>query len=276
MKRSSLSLVLRILSLLLGVVGVLLMIRSTELGLAQADSLTGGEEYDSGTRFWLVQQSGIAAYRTLGAVLAGVGLFHALRPFSLPEMQRIGTIPESEREQTSVSAEAPIRPVESADGIGRMTGGAPRTDTASRIIHVPPKTVYWAFVDPDVLVRWLPPEGMRGRIERFEPYAGGAYRMVLTHTGASGPFEGKSSADTDIVEGHFVELVPGEKIVQAFRFDSPDPAFAGEMIMTWTLAPVGERTEVTVVCERVPPGIGRREHEQALASTLANLERVVG
>ncbi|NGZ76954.1 ATPase [Saccharibacillus sp. VR-M41] len=163
---------------------------------------------------------------------------------------------------------------EFAHGAGQASHGS-RTDSASRLIKVRPQKLYWAFVDPDLLVRWLPPEGMRGRLERFEPQAGGAYRMVLTYTGASDSFEGKSSPDTDIVEGRFVELVPGEKIVQAVAFDSPDPAFAGEMLMTWKLEADGEGTKVTVVCEHVPGGIGKREHEQALASTLQNLERIV-
>ncbi|OWA33531.1 ATPase [Saccharibacillus sp. O16] len=150
-----------------------------------------------------------------------------------------------------------------------------RTDTVTRIIKASPQTLYWAFVDPDVLVRWLPPGGMRGRIERFEPQAGGSYRMVLTHNGSSGSFEGKSSPDSDIVEGRFIELIPGERIVQSVSFDSPDPAYAGEMTMTWKLEAVQEGTQVTIICEQVPGAIGKRDHEQALAESLANLERIV-
>jgi len=272
MKKSSLSFALRGISLLLGIVGILLVLRSTELGLAQADSLTSSQdEYGSGTRFWLVQQSGIAAYRTLGAILAGVGLFQALRPLSRLEMQRI-TVAAEQEPGVHVADSLPTSGFEQG-GASRVQG--PRTDTASRTIQASPQKLYWAFVDPDVLVRWLPPEGMRGKIERFEPQAGGAYRMVLTHEGTSGSFEGKSSPDRDIVEGRFLELVPGEKVVQAVAFDSPDPSFAGEMRIIWKLEPDGDRTKVTVVCEQVPAGIAKKEHEQALASTLRNLDRIV-
>ncbi|WP_245608685.1 SRPBCC family protein [Saccharibacillus sacchari] len=274
MKKSSLSFALRGISLLLGIVGILLVLRSTELGLAQADSLTSSQdEYGSGTRFWLVQQSGIAAYRTLGAILAGVGLFQALRPLSRLEMQRITVAAEQEDGVHVANSNSLPTSGFAQGGASRVQG--PRTDSASRVIQASPQKLYWAFVDPDVLVRWLPPEGMRGKIERFEPQAGGAYRMVLTYTGSSGSAMGKSSTDTDIVEGTFVELVPGEKIVQAVTFDSPDPAFAGEMRMTWNLQAAGSGTEVTVVCEQVPSGIGRKDHEKALASTLQNLERIV-
>src|SRR5262245_5555859 len=56
-----------------------------------------------------------------------------------------------------------------------------RVDSASRIIHAAPDKIYRAHMDPHALVSWLPPEGMTGRIEQFEPRVGGTYRMVLTY-----------------------------------------------------------------------------------------------
>ena len=84
----------------------------------------------------------------------------------------------------------------------------PRTDTASRVIAAPPERVYGAFVDPDALIAWLPPDGMIGRFERFDADPGGSYRMVLTYADASGA-PGKATADSDIVEGRFLDVVPG-------------------------------------------------------------------
>ncbi|MCQ4088380.1 SRPBCC domain-containing protein [Saccharibacillus sp. JS10] len=274
MKKSSLAWTMRGISLLVGLVGVWMVLRSTELGLSQADTLTSNrEEFSSSTRFWLVQQSGIAAYRTLGAVLAGVGLFQALRPLQPIELSRFTFDEESDsRRSSETSTPSPVGLTKSNPVVDQQ----PRQDRAIRKISASSQKIYWALVDPDVLVRWLPPEGMRGRIEKFEPQVGGAYRMVLTYPSGS-PNVGKSTTDTDIVEGRFVELVPGERIVQAVRFDSPDPSFAGEMRMTWTLeaASNGDGTIVTVSCDQVPNGIGKKEHEQSLDSTLRNLERIV-
>ncbi len=39
---------------------------------------------------------------------------------------------------------------------------------ASRIIKAAPEEVYAAFMDPDVLVAWLPPAQMTGRIHAFD------------------------------------------------------------------------------------------------------------
>jgi uncharacterized protein YndB with AHSA1/START domain len=160
-----------------------------------------------------------------------------------------------------------------------MRGGSARTmgrtDKASRIVTASLATVYNAFVDPAALVEWLPPKGMIARIETFEPKAGGHYRMALTYDAPDPSVRGKASEDTDIVEGRFVELVPNDRVVQIVTFESDDPAFAGEMKMTWSLRPVAGGTEVSIVCENVPEGISAEDHAAGLSSTLDNLAEFV-
>lgn len=145
-----------------------------------------------------------------------------------------------------------------------------RTDAAFRIIAAAPARLYAALADPDALVQWLPPEGMTGRIEIFEPRPGGRYRMILTHDDA-GTGLGKTDADSDAVEGEFVELVPDQRVVQRVRFESDDPSMAGTMTITWRLDSLPEGTRVTVTCDDVPPGIRRKDHLAGLRSTLENL-----
>lgn len=145
-----------------------------------------------------------------------------------------------------------------------------RTDTAARVVAAPPHRVYGALVDPEALVAWLPPAGMTGRFERFDARPGGTYRMVLTYADASGA-PGKATADSDVVEGRVVELVPGERVVQAGEFESDDPAFAGTMTTTWTLTPTDGGTTVTIRADGVPEGISPDDHAAGLASSLANL-----
>ena len=48
----------------------------------------------------------------------------------------------------------------------------------SRIIKVPRKAVYQAFLDRDAVASWLPPETMTGRVHTFGPREGGAGRCV--------------------------------------------------------------------------------------------------
>jgi uncharacterized protein YndB with AHSA1/START domain len=145
-----------------------------------------------------------------------------------------------------------------------------RTDTASRVIAASPDRVYAALVDPDALAAWLPPDGMSGTFERFDARPGGSYRMVLTYADASTAV-GKATADSDIVEARFVDIVPGVRVVQAVDFVSEDSAYAGTMTMTWEVSSVDAGTRVDVRADDVPAGISAEDHAAGLASSLANL-----
>jgi uncharacterized protein YndB with AHSA1/START domain len=145
----------------------------------------------------------------------------------------------------------------------------PRTDTIARTIAATPHAIYQAFIDPEVLTQWLPPTGMTGRINAFEPRPGGRYRMTLTYDDPT--ISGKSGDNSDVVEGRFVELVPDERVVQQFDFASDDPAFAGIMTMAWSLAAVPGGTEVTIRCNNVPDGISKQDHIEGMGASLANL-----
>jgi uncharacterized protein YndB with AHSA1/START domain len=146
----------------------------------------------------------------------------------------------------------------------------PRTDRASRVIAAPPDRVWTALVEPEALRAWLPPSGMIGRFERFDGRPGGSYRMVLTYSDPSSA-PGKATVDSDIVEARFVDIVPGERLVQAVDFVSDDPAYAGTMIMSWEVTAVDAGTRVNIVAEDVPDGISAEDHAAGLASSLTNL-----
>jgi uncharacterized protein YndB with AHSA1/START domain len=145
-----------------------------------------------------------------------------------------------------------------------------RTDIASRVIAAPPADVYAALVDAEALVAWLPPEGMTGKFERFDPRPGGSYRLVLTYTDAAAA-SGKATPDSDIVEARYLDIVADARVVQAVDFVSDDAAFAGTMTMTWEVSAVDGGTRVDITADHVPDGISAEDHATGLASSLAKL-----
>ena len=145
-----------------------------------------------------------------------------------------------------------------------------RTDTASRVIAAPPDRVYAALLDPEALISWLPPRGMSGRFERFDARPGGSYRLVLTYADAA-TAPGKATADSDIVDVRFLDLIDGLRVVQAVRFVSDDPLNAGTMTITWELSAVNAGTRVDIRAQDVPAGISAEDHAAGLASSLDNL-----
>ena len=110
-----------------------------------------------------------------------------------------------------------------------------------RVLRATPERVYRAFLDPDAMVKWMPPNGFTGKVHQLDAQVGGAYRMSFTNL---------SSGGSHSFGGKYLELVPDQKIRHTDRFD--DPNLPGEMITTLTLRAVSVGTELTIVQEGVP------------------------
>ena len=76
---------------------------------------------------------------------------------------------------------------------------------------------------------------------------------------------GKTTDDSDVVDTRILDVVPGERLVQAVDFASDDPAFAGTMTMTWSVEPQGDGTRVVILAEDVPSGISAEDHGEGIA-----------
>lgn len=85
---------------------------------------------------------------------------------------------------------------------------------------------------------------------------------------------GKATADSDVVDARFVEIVPPSRIVQAVDFVSDDPAFAGTMTMTWKVTAAESGTRVDIIAADVPEGISAEDHVAGLTSSLAKPRRL--
>ena len=121
-------------------------------------------------------------------------------------------------------------------------------------------------------MKWLPPPNMMGRALEYRFEQGGRYRVELRYRDGGA---GKTTGDSDVSKGTFVELVPGRRIRQTVEFESGNEALASGMTMTWTFEPRQGGTQVTVTAEGVPPEIGREDHLEGLTASLENLARFV-
>jgi uncharacterized protein YndB with AHSA1/START domain len=123
---------------------------------------------------------------------------------------------------------------------------SPSTNTVRlhRVLRAPPERVYRAFLDPDAMVKWLPPHGFTGKVHHMDARPGGSHRMSFTNfgTGKSHSFGGK-----------YIELTPHERIRYTDQFD--DPNLPGEMQVTIALKKVACGTELSIVQEGLPPAI---------------------
>ncbi|MBA3387231.1 MAG: SRPBCC family protein [Chthoniobacterales bacterium] len=110
-----------------------------------------------------------------------------------------------------------------------------------RVLHAAPEKIYRAFLDPDAMAKWLPPNGFTGKVHEMDAKVGSSHRMSFTNftTGQSHSFGGT-----------YVELLPHERIRYTDKFD--DPNLPGEIQVAITLKEVSCGTELDIVQEGVP------------------------
>lgn len=117
----------------------------------------------------------------------------------------------------------------------------PSTIKLHRVIAAKPDKIYRAFIEPDAIASWLPPNGFVCTVHELQAEVGGKHRMSFRNftTGHSHSFGGS-----------YLELVPGERLVYTDRFD--DPNLPGEMKVTVTLKAVSAGTEINIEQQGVP------------------------
>jgi uncharacterized protein YndB with AHSA1/START domain len=113
-----------------------------------------------------------------------------------------------------------------------------------RVLRAPKQRVYRAFLDPDAMVKWLPPHGFTGKVHEMDARVGGGYKMSFTNFNS-----GKSHS----FGGTYIELTPHERIRYTDKFD--DPNLPGQMQVAITLRQVACGTELAIVQEGIPSAI---------------------
>ena len=101
-----------------------------------------------------------------------------------------------------------------------------------REFDAPPDKVFRAHTDPELLARWLGPNGAEWRIEHFDCRTGGSWRYVHVSGGEEHGFH-----------GCFHEVRPSELIVQTFTYEGLPEHVALEKLTLEDLG--GGRTRLT-------------------------------
>jgi uncharacterized protein YndB with AHSA1/START domain len=140
----------------------------------------------------------------------------------------------------------------------------PNTVRLHRVLATKPGKVYRAFIEPDALAKWLPPNGFTCTVHRLDAKVGGTHKLSFRNftTGLSHSFGGT-----------YLELKDGERLRYTDKFD--DPNLPGEMQVTVTLKPVTVGTDVSIVQEGIPDAIPVEACYLGWQESLRNLARLV-
>lgn len=110
-----------------------------------------------------------------------------------------------------------------------------------RVLRAKLERVYHAFIDPDAMVKWLPPNGFTGKVHHMDAKVGGTYKMSFTNF---------STGHSHAFGGTYLELVPNQRLRYSDRFD--DPNLPGDMITTIELKQVSCGVDLSITQEGIP------------------------
>ena len=133
-----------------------------------------------------------------------------------------------------------------------------------RVLTAKPEKIYRAFLEPDALARWLPPNGFTGKVHHMNAKVGGDFRMSFTNF---------TTGTTISFGGEYLELVPHERLRYTDVFD--DANLPGVMTVTVELKKVSVGTELTVTQEGIPDLIPLEACYLGWQQSLRNLARLV-
>jgi uncharacterized protein YndB with AHSA1/START domain len=140
----------------------------------------------------------------------------------------------------------------------------PSTVQFHRVLRSTPERLYRAFIDPDAMVKWLPPNGFTAKVHHMDPRVGGTYKMSFTNF---------TSGGSHSFGGEYLELVPHERLRWTDRFD--DPNLPGQMTVTVSLKKVSVGTEIRIVQEGIPDAIPAEACVLGWQESLALLAKLV-
>lgn len=110
-----------------------------------------------------------------------------------------------------------------------------------RVLRAPPERVYRAFLNPEAMAKWIPPNGFTCTVHHMDAKVGGTFRMSFTNF---------TTEQSHSFGGEYLELVPGRLLRYTDRFD--DPNLPGVIQVTVTLKPVSCGTDLGIVQEGIP------------------------
>ncbi|SDU01624.1 Uncharacterized conserved protein YndB, AHSA1/START domain [Pseudomonas pohangensis] len=121
---------------------------------------------------------------------------------------------------------------------------AENTVRLHRVLRAPAERIFRAFITPEALAKWLPPNGFTATVHELDARIGGRFRMSFCNF---------SNQHSHSFGGEYVEILPNELLCYSDVFD--DPALPGIMITTIRLKAVACGSELSIVQEGIPEAI---------------------
>ena len=118
---------------------------------------------------------------------------------------------------------------------------AGNTVCLQRVLRAPPERVYRAFITPEAMAKWIPPNGFTATVHHMDVRVGGTFKMSFTNF---------TTQQSHSFGGEYLELVPNALLRYTDKFD--DPNLPGVIQVAVSLKAVSCGTELNILQEGIP------------------------
>ena len=140
----------------------------------------------------------------------------------------------------------------------------PGTVRLHRVMTTSPQKLYRAFLEPDALAKWLPPDGFTATVHHLDARVGGSFRMS---------FRNFTTGQAHSFGGTYLELSPGERVRYTDKFE--DPQLPGDIQVTVSLKKASVGTEIHILQEGLPDVIPVEACYLGWQQSLQNLAKLI-
>ncbi|MCH7663230.1 MAG: SRPBCC domain-containing protein [Chloroflexi bacterium] len=135
----------------------------------------------------------------------------------------------------------------------------------TRIFDAPPKRVFAAWTDPQLLAQWWGPPGSVVKEVEVDLRVDGRYRIGILHP----------EGELLFVRGVYREIEPVGKLAFTWRWENPNMDI-GESLVTLEFQAEGEKTELRLSHALLPNAEARAGHAEGWEGILSELGDFLG
>ena len=138
-----------------------------------------------------------------------------------------------------------------------------------KLIKAKRQTVYEAWVQPEMIQKWIAPGTLKVPSAKVELKVGGAYKIEMEGDMRGQHFEG-------VVIGTYKNIIPNELLCFTWQWQEKDMRDrVGDTLVTVEFKDVDDGTEVTLTHERFATAAGRDGHQSGWTDSLEKLTKIM-
>lgn len=136
------------------------------------------------------------------------------------------------------------------------------TLSIERTFNAPIEKVFNAWINTQALTKWFAPsDQMKTEVLKLDVNIGGQYCLKMVN----------DEGEEYVIAGEYISIQPNKELIFTWQWQSHEDS--AEMLITLKFSKQGNKTNFTLLQERIPSQESRDEHNKGWDGCLARLEK---